>query len=215
MRKHFARIDPDMRRTRLIEATARVLAAQGTAGASVRAIAAEAGVSAGLVTHHFTSIDMLLAQTYAQIAGRVAVALNEAVERAGADPRAQLDAYVRASFAPPIADSTLLATWTALWGLVRSNALVGAEHDRSYTEYRHDLERLLASCGLPDGDCRIAAISIAALVDGLWLELCLTPGCFTAAEADAIADRHVMALLRGSSAGRRSAADQARTVSLP
>lgn len=202
MRKRFARIDPDTRRATLIDATARVLAARGTAGASVRAIAAEAGVSAGLVTHHFTSVDVLLAHTYAQVASRVATALSEAVERAGVDPRARLDAYVRASFAPPIADPALLATWTALWGLVRSNALVAAEHDRSYTAYRHDLERLLASCGMPAHECRIAAISIAALVDGLWLELCLTPGGFTAAEADAIADAHVTALLRKSSRER-------------
>lgn len=198
MRKHFARIDPDTRRASLVEATARVLAARGTAGASVRTIAAEAGVSAGLVTHHFAGLDVLIAQTYAHVAGRVAAALNEAVERAGADPRAQLDAYVRASFTPPIADPALLATWTALWGLVRSNAPVAAEHDRSYAAYRRDLERLLASCGLPGGGCRIAAISIAALVDGLWLELCLTPGGFTAAEAGTIADRHVTALLSGS-----------------
>ncbi|MFL0412861.1 TetR family transcriptional regulator C-terminal domain-containing protein [uncultured Sphingomonas sp.] len=197
MRKRFARVDADSRRTSLIEATARVLAERGTAGASVRAIAAEAGVSPGLVTHHFASVDTLIAQTYAHVAARVDRALADAVARAGEDPRARLDAYVRASFAPPIADPALLATWTAFWGLVRSNPGVAAEHDRSYATYREDLERLLAACGLPQPDCRIAAISITALVDGLWLELCLTPGGFTAAEAITIADLHVTALLPG------------------
>lgn len=194
MRK-FARIHADTRRAHLIEATARVLADRGTAGASVRAIAAEAGVSAGLVTHHFASVDTLIAQTYAQVGARVTAALQEAVASAGDVPRARLDAYVRASFAPPIADAALLATWTAFWGLARSNAAVAAEHDRSYAAYRTDLETLLAACGLPATDCRIAAIAITALVDGLWLELCLTPGAFTPAEAGIIADRHVTALL--------------------
>lgn len=195
MRKRFARVDADSRRTSLIEATVRVLADCGTAGASVRAIAAEAGVSPGLVTHHFTSVDTLIAQTYAHVAARVDRALADAVANAGEDPRARLDAYVRASFAPPIADAALLATWTAFWGLVRSNPGVAAEHDRSYAAYRADLEQLLAACGLPQAECRITALSITALVDGLWLELCLTPGGFTAAEAGMIADRHVTALL--------------------
>lgn len=194
MRK-FARIDADTRRLHLIEATARVLAERGTAGASVRAIAAEAGVSAGLVTHHFASVDALIAQTYAKVAARVTSALTDAVASAEADPRARLDAYVRASFAPPIADPALLATWTAFWGLARSNAAVAAEHDRSYARYRADLEALLADCGLPASECRIAAISLTALVDGLWLELCLTPDAFTPAEAEVMAERHVTALL--------------------
>ena len=176
MRKRFARVDADSRRTSLIEATARVLADRGTAGASVRAIAAEAGVSPGLVTHHFASVDTLIAQTYAHVAAQVDRALADAVAAAGEDPRARLDAYVRASFAPPIADPALLATWTAFWGLVRSNPGVAAEHDRSYATYREDLERLLAACGLPRPDCRIAAISITALVDGLWLEALAAPG---------------------------------------
>ena len=127
MRKRFARVDADSRRTSLIEATARVLADRGTAGASVRAIAAEAGVSPGLVTHHFASVDTLIAQTYAHVAAQVDRALADAVAAAGEDPRARLDAYVRASFAPPIADPALLATWTAFWGLVRSNPGVAAE----------------------------------------------------------------------------------------
>ena len=34
---------------------------------------------------------------------------------------------------------------------------------------------------------RLAAIGVTALVDGLWLELCLSPGSFTADEARALA----------------------------
>ncbi|WP_423787489.1 TetR family transcriptional regulator C-terminal domain-containing protein [Klebsiella pneumoniae] len=41
----------------------------------------------------------------------------------------------------------------------------------------------------------MAAIAITALVDGLWLELCLSPGCFSADEAGAIARRQIDVLL--------------------
>jgi AcrR family transcriptional regulator len=196
MRK-FERVETEARRASLIEATARVLARDGAAGASVRAIAAEAGVSPGLVTHHFASVDALVARTYADVGERVAAALAAATETAGDDPRARLEAYVAASFAPPIADPSLLATWTALWSLTRSNAAVATEHDRSYAAYRSELETLLTACGVTVGELRLTALSIAALVDGLWLELCLSPTGFTAAEARTVASRHVAHLLGG------------------
>lgn len=201
MRK-FERVETEARRTGLIEATARVLARDGAAGASVRAIAAEAGVSPGLVTHHFASVDALVARTYLAVGERVAAALAAATEAAGDDPRARLEAYVGASFTPPIADAALLATWTALWSLTRSNRAVAAEHDRSYAAYRAGLEALLTACGVPMEELRLAALSIAALVDGLWLELCLSPTGFTAEEARIVAARHVAHLLREAAVRR-------------
>jgi TetR/AcrR family transcriptional repressor of bet genes len=46
---------------------------------------------------------------------------------------------------------------------------------------------LLRNCAVPDAELRSAAIAIAALVDGLWLELCLSPQEIAPAEAAAIA----------------------------
>lgn len=189
------RIDADARRAELIDATARVLGRLGGPGVSVRAIAAEAGVSPGLIAHHFDGVDALIADTYAQVAARVGQALDAATEAAGTDPVARLEAYARASFDPPIADPALLATWIALWSLVGRSPAVAAAHDRSYRDYRETLEGLLAECGLHSDERRLAAISLTALVDGLWLELCLAPGNFTAAEAGAIARWHLTALL--------------------
>lgn len=193
----FTRAEPDARRLSLIEATARVLAREGASGASVRAIALEAGVSPGLVAHHFGGVDALIATTYAQVGEQVAAALDAAVEGAGKDPRARLMAYVAASFAPPIADRALLATWTAFWGLVIARGDIAALHDAQYTRYRDGLEASLAACGLPPAARRRAAIAIAALVDGLWLELCLSPAVLDADEARAIAEAQIAALLDG------------------
>jgi TetR/AcrR family transcriptional repressor of bet genes len=184
----FTRTDADSRRLSLIEATTRVLARDGASGASVRAIAAEARVSPGLVTHHFGSIDALIAATYAHVDAGVAAALDAAVATAGDDPRARLSAYVAASFAPPIGSRDLLATWIAFWSLVLSRPEVAALHDAGYARFRERLEVLLGDCGLAGAKRRAAAIAIAALVDGLWLELCLSPGVMDAGEAAAIAD---------------------------
>lgn len=183
----FRRSEPDARRLSLIEACARVLAREGIAGASVRTIAVEAGVSAGLVGHYFAGVDALIAATYAHTGARVDAALDAAVTAAGEDPRDRLEAFVTASFAAPIADPELLATWIAFWSLVRARPEIAALHDEQYGGFRAQLEGLLADCGQPAVQLRKTAIAITALVDGLWLELCLSPHELAAEEAAAIA----------------------------
>lgn len=190
----FRRSEPDARRLSLIEACARVLAREGIAGASVRTIAVEAGVSAGLVGHYFAGVDALIAATYAHTGARVDAALEAAVRAAGEDPRDRLEAFVTASFAAPIADPELLATWIAFWSLVRARPEIAALHDEQYGGFRGQLEMLLADCGLPATALRRTAIAITALVDGLWLELCLSPRELAADEAAAIARDALAAL---------------------
>lgn len=183
----FRRAEPDARRLSLIEACARVLARNGAPGASVRAIAQEAGTSVGLVGHYFGGVDALVAATYDHVDRQVAAALDHAVLAAGSDPRDRLEAFVTASFAPPIADTALLATWIAFWSLVTARKDIARQHDEQYAGYRSRLEALLGDCGVPSAARRHHAIAVTALVDGLWLELCLSPGCFTAQEARKIA----------------------------
>jgi TetR/AcrR family transcriptional repressor of bet genes len=183
----YRRSEPDARRLSLIEACARVLARAGIAGASVRTIAVEAGVSPGLVGHYFPGVDALIAATYAHTGARVDAALAAAVAAAGDDPRARLEAFVTASFTAPIADPELLATWIAFWSLVRARPEIAALHDEQYGGFRAQLEALLAAAGLARAELRPRAIELTALVDGLWLELCLSPQAFSADEAAAIA----------------------------
>jgi AcrR family transcriptional regulator len=184
------RAEPDARRQSLIEATARVLARDGATGASVRPIAIEAGVSPGLINHYFAGIEALIAATYSVVGEQVSNALAAAVAAAGDDARARLTAYVTASFAQPIADRALLATWVAFWSLT-GKPQIAERHDAIYARYREDLEALLGECGIAPRDRRLTAIAITALVDGLWLELCLSPDTFTADEARGLAERQL------------------------
>lgn len=198
----FRRSEPDARRLSLIEACARVLAREGIGGASVRTIATEAGVSAGLVGHYFPGVDGLVAAAYAHTGAKVDAALEAAVAAAGGDPRMQLEAFVTASFAAPIADPELLATWIAYWSLVRARPEIAALHDEQYGSFRSQLETLLAGAGVPAPELRLRAIELTALVDGLWLELCLSPQAFSAEEAAAIARAAVARIISsGPAAG--------------
>ena len=79
-----------------------------------------------------------------------------------------------------------------------ARAEIAALHDAQYARYREGLETLLAACGLQAAARRRAAIAIAALVDGLWLELCLSPAVLEAEEARAIAQAQIAALFAGT-----------------
>ena len=187
MRAAFTRESADVRRQALVAATEAVLARDGVAGTSVRSICAQAGVSPGLLRHYFDGVDALIAATYEAVGHRIDAALELAVASAGPDPRARLTAYLTASFAPPVLDPQLLATWIAFWSLVKTQPGIGALHAASYAAYRIRLEGLLADCGARQ--TRLAAVALTAVVDGLWLELCLDATVFTPDEAAAIAGR--------------------------
>jgi TetR/AcrR family transcriptional regulator, transcriptional repressor of bet genes len=190
-RAAFVREDADVRRQSLIQATAACLAEEGARGVSVRSICRRAGVSAGLLTHYFSGIGELIEATYRDTGRKVADAVALAVEQAGADPRARLEAYVTASFRPPVLDPDLLATWLAFWSLMKSDSQVAEVHGELYADFRAGLEACLRDCWGTDADAdevRLAAIAINALVDGLWLELCLDErGPFSAGEAEKVA----------------------------
>ena len=193
-RARFVRETPDVRRQALIDATARCLAEKGIGGTSVRAICARAGVSSGLLTHYFPGVDALILATYVDVGARVSAALDAAIASAGNDPRDRLRACLLANLRPPVLDPDLLATWIAFWSLVTSDPAIAAVHADVYGGTRHQLETLLGEAApqLSQAQKRIAAISLTALVDGLWLELCLDRSSFTAEEAQAMAESAMM-----------------------
>ncbi|MBU4568078.1 MAG: TetR family transcriptional regulator C-terminal domain-containing protein [Alphaproteobacteria bacterium] len=91
-------------------------------------------------------------------------------------------------------DPELLAIWIAFWSLVKTDHQIAAIHADVYRGGRAQLETLLraAAPDMSPAAARIAAISLTALVDGLWLELCLDPATFTAEEAQAMVESAMM-----------------------
>lgn len=196
-RARFVRETADVRRQALIEATARCLAERGVGGTSVRAICASAGVSSGLLTHYFDGVDALILATYADVGAKVSAALDKAVEDAGPDPRDRLRAHLQANFRSPVLNPDLLATWIAFWSLVKTDPSIAATHADIYGGVRAQTEELLRAAvpEMPPERVRLAAISLTAMVDGLWLEICLDPSTFTAEEAQNMVERAMMLAL--------------------
>ena len=83
----FERLDPSVRKARLVEATLACLQQYGFQGASIRRICAEAGVSVGLINHHYASKDELVAEAYLAITRRLTEQLRAAIDGAAPDAR--------------------------------------------------------------------------------------------------------------------------------
>src|SRR5204862_31609 len=117
-RPRFERQLPQQRRQALIDATIECLKRYGHEGLSIRTISAQAGVSVGLINHHFPNKDRLIAAAYRHFNDELVAGLTAAVERAPDSPRARLRAFLEASFSPPNLDPEVL-TWRGFFGVFR------------------------------------------------------------------------------------------------
>jgi AcrR family transcriptional regulator len=197
----FTRKLPYDRRKTLIDATLACLAREGTAGLSIRKISAEAGISIGLINHHYNGKDELVGAAYEAFSLGLLDATRERIAAAGATPRAQLSAYVEGLLSPPMLKRDTLRVWVAFWSIIENSMPMMDVHDRTYAEYRQLLADLLTEAGgaarAPAIDGRLSAIALTALLDGLWLEWCLNPNTFSPEEAIATCENWIDALFAG------------------
>lgn len=187
------------RRETLIEVTIQCLEAGGLEGASVRKISTKAGISVGLINHHFTSKEHLIAEAYRSVAEEVLRCATQQAILVGDKPRTQLSGFFQGSFIK--ADPGYLKVWTAFWSMSGQSPQVRSVHDKTNRDFRASLENLLKNlCDDPDEisfDVRLAAIGLSALIDGLWLELCLNPETFTPEEGVQLCETWIDGLVSG------------------
>lgn len=198
----FRRAAPAVRREALVEATLRCLKKYGHEGVSIRRISAEAGVSIGLINHHFPNKSGLIAETYESLARSLRESAHELSSGKGATPRERLTGFFQASFAPTLVDPELFNVWIVFWSMVAHSEEIRAVHDRTYDDYRAVLESLLSELAragdVPKFKLKQAAIGLSALMDGLWVELSLSPSTVKPADAIALCEDWVSALCAGS-----------------
>jgi TetR/AcrR family transcriptional regulator, transcriptional repressor of bet genes len=173
-------VDHEARRQRIADAVCRVAARQGLEGASLRHIAAEAGVSMGQVQHYFTSKDEMLLFAFHTLSARVERRLGATVQALGQPPstRALLRAVLVAMVPTDDEGRFEAPLWVAflaravvepvLAAPLRSDALVdfGAQQLRSAQE-AGEVPRSL--------DPELEATSLFALADGLMIRTLLDP----------------------------------------
>jgi AcrR family transcriptional regulator len=176
VRRSFSKKPADIRQLELIEATCRCLSRLGAAETSVRTIAEEAGLSLGMVRHHFRSKDELLAATLQHLSNKYQFDLRRALAAAPQDPEGQLRAFIDASVTPEVQDPEYVKIRFLFWELARTNDVVRRVHDRIYARFRRQLRTVLAGVAKAKhsrADTDVLTLLIMALLKGIWVEISL------------------------------------------
>jgi TetR/AcrR family transcriptional regulator, transcriptional repressor of bet genes len=201
-RARFRREAPEDRRRQLGEAALRCIRRHGNAGVSVRQIAAEAGVTQGLITHHFGEINELVAYAFDIMSEGLLKEILNAVDAAEPTPQARLEAFIAASFSPILMDRDVLSVWVVFWGLILHSPRMAASQKQEYGDYVTTVEELISSLAAKEGfaiaDIHLTAKAFTALLDGLWLAWCLNPEAFRPEDGIDMCRRWVEGLRRGA-----------------
>ena len=190
---------PDQRRTALVNAALQVIARDGVSAATVRAIAAEAGVTPGLIRHYFDSKNALIIAAYDQHMHQ----LNEAssLDLAGSSAAARLAHFVRQTLTPPVTHPRALRLWAGFMQFLDTDPALEEVHARRYHQYRQKLEGLIgatldeAGQAVTGTERTSLAAACNALLDGLWIEGSAQPGAMNNRALSDLALRSITKLL--------------------
>jgi AcrR family transcriptional regulator len=163
------------RRQDLLAVTLRCLAELGPKGTTGREVCRRAGVSHGLLRHYFANPQNLLFETYEALCDRYIEQFETILNQPGADPWETLDQLFVRLFSEEWSGPESLGAWQAFWTMTRSDPAFAAKSE----EYNAALRELLAAAlarlprsgAMPIED---AAACVSAIMDGLWLDLCLS-----------------------------------------
>jgi AcrR family transcriptional regulator len=149
-------------REALLDAAMRVVAGHGLRGLTIRAVAAEAGVTHGLVRHHFGSRDALIEATLAR-------SVNLAIETTSLEPGTGELEDVAADL-PAVAEAQreILAFQYELLLEARRREELRPYVTKMYDQYIAAAQRECARAGFDDGDT--AGRVLFAALDGMVLQ---------------------------------------------
>ena len=178
----YRRKSAQQRRQELIQAGIICLGKGGMSAFTIDRICKQAGVSRGLINHHFKTKEDLLTCIYADMTDHLVQNFNSG------DSRQQLAEIIEASFDEQSFNRSNLRAWLSIWGEVATNEALNSLHQSRYRKYKARIAQALKSIAKVDKtelDADSVARQLIALIDGLWLEYCLHSRGFSLAVARA------------------------------
>jgi TetR/AcrR family transcriptional regulator, transcriptional repressor of bet genes len=146
LRRPYRREGEEKRRDDLIAAAMALVAEGGTEAATVRAIAARAGVTPGLIRHYFQSKEELTHAAYRHVMDSMTQEALRAIEGLPADdPIGRLAAFIAANFRPPVMTPAVVGVWASYMHLGRNDPVIHTIHEATYLGYRDRLQDLIAA----------------------------------------------------------------------
>jgi TetR/AcrR family transcriptional regulator, transcriptional repressor of bet genes len=168
-----ARLTAPARRAQIEEAAIRCLARGGYRDFTVDRIMAEAGVSRGLILHHFGSMEGLLLAVYSRLYDS-AIAAFDGLPAGPARLQAIIDALIGGDGFSQDASRV----WIALWDLIPGHPVLHQAHRAHYATYRQVLSQALSAVAQENGrvvDADALAVGLICLVDGFGLQRGIDP----------------------------------------
>lgn len=170
-----ARVDHEERRKQIAEALLRIADTQGLQSASMRAVAAEAGVSLRLVQYYFTTKEALLLDALARLQGQLQARMNAWITDAGTPPTPRsVITSILSSIVPTDAESRRIArTYNGYYTLVLSDPDVLEKHAAAQPDLLEGFLVKQIRAGQESGDIatdkdpELTAAGLLALVNGL------------------------------------------------
>lgn len=186
-------VDHDARRREVAHIAARLIAARGLEGVSVREIAREAGCSTAVVSHYFRSKRELLLATYRQAMEETIARARRRRERGGG-----LQCCLEAILPLDRRRRDNWKIWFAFWGMAMADPPFMAEQQRSGREARHLVAELIAGTS-GEGNFDMAARDMQArrllvTVAGLATQATYDPVDWPAARQRALLTTEIAAL---------------------
>lgn len=168
-----------LRRQQLIDSTIESIAKRGFAETTLADVASGAGLSRGIVNFHFESKEQLLIETLRFVSEEYRQNWQKALARAGGSAIERLLALINADFEPAVCNRKKVAVWYAFWGEAKSRPTylkLCADRDQDYGEMMRALIQDIVEEGpYPAIDPDLVVTGIAAMTDGLWLDVLLEP----------------------------------------
>ena len=179
-KQSISRKSAKLRREELIAAGIACLGRGGMAGFTIDQICKQAGISRGLINHHFNTKDELLICIYADMTDHL-VQNYESTDASG-----MLAGIIETSFDANSFNRSNLRAWLAIWGQVSSNPALTELHKLRYDRYKESIKTALSrttSDAPLQFDVDSVARQLIAMIDGLWLEYCLHSDSFSLSAA--------------------------------
>ncbi len=166
---------PAIRKPQLIDATIEAINAVGLQKASVVMISGYAGVSPAIINHYFGGKDGLLEETMRSILRQLSQAVQQRLNSCDKDDVIErIIAIVGGNFDSQQIDSKIVKTWLAFWSMAMHQPalfrLQRVNEKRLLSHLLLELKRIL-----PADKAKFVALSIAALIDGIWLRGAFSP----------------------------------------
>ena len=186
----------EVRKQQLILATINSIARNGLSGTTMATITREAGLSMGIANLHFKSKEKLLTASLQHITSEYNNGQSDILASCAYPSLTdKLQALLDFHFSTKLIQKNKLAVWFAFWGESKARPTYRRICSRSDKQAEKAIGELFQQI-IDEGkykraDAELLAIGYTALLDGLWLDLLVTPRATSRSKVKQVAGHYL------------------------